>query len=403
LFTKDDHANNILEEVSVQKVQETRKVNIGMDQSPKYVNLGVDCTPEEVDQYVSLFKEYIDVWTYDDLKAYDKTIFQHIIPLREEAKPVKQKIRMMNPKLKPLVKIELEKLKKAGIIYPIRHSIWISNLVIVRKKTKEIRMCVDFRDLNKASIKDNFPLTNIKFLLQQVIGLTCMSMLDGFSGYNQVLVAEEDREKTTFITPWETYAYARMPFSLKNAGATFQMAMDHAFNGLIGNFMDDYQYDLTMNSNKREDHIHHLRKVFERCRLYDVSLNPKKCLFVVTQGKLLGHIVCKEWIYIDPERVKAINELNPPTSKKGVHSFFGKINFVRRFVPDYASIIKPINLLLKRSRDSSGQQILRKRSTKSKGKSPLLPFSLVQTFREILLSIHLLQRQSLCIHPHSEK
>jgi hypothetical protein len=87
LFTKDDHAKNILEEVSVRKVQETRKVNIGTDNSPKYVNLGVDCTTEEVDQYISLFKEYIDVfsWTYDDLKSYDKTIFQHIIPLREEA------------------------------------------------------------------------------------------------------------------------------------------------------------------------------------------------------------------------------------------------------------------------------------------------------------------------------
>jgi hypothetical protein len=115
LFMKDDHGKNILEEFSIQKVQETRKVNIGTDSSPKYVNLGVYCTTEEVDQYVSLFKEYIDVfaWTYDDLKDYDKMIFQHIIPLREEAKPVKKKIRMMNPKLKPLVKIELEKLKKA--------------------------------------------------------------------------------------------------------------------------------------------------------------------------------------------------------------------------------------------------------------------------------------------------
>jgi len=105
-------------------------------------------------------------WTYDELKAYDKTIFQHIIPLREEAKPVKQKIRMMNPKLKPLVKIELEKLKKVGIIYPIKHSFWLSNLVIVRKKTTEIQMCVDFRDLNKESIKDNYILLNIEFLLQ---------------------------------------------------------------------------------------------------------------------------------------------------------------------------------------------------------------------------------------------
>jgi hypothetical protein len=103
-----------------------------------------------------------------------------------------------------------------------------------------------------------------------------MSTLDGFSGYNKFLVVEEDREKTTFIRPWETYAYDRMPFNLKNSRATFQRAMDHAFNRMIGNFMVDYQGDLTMHSSKREDHIHHLRKVFEICRSYNVSLNPNK-------------------------------------------------------------------------------------------------------------------------------
>jgi len=181
-----------------------RKVKIGMNKSPKYVNLGVDCTTKEVDQYISLFKEYNDVfsWAYDDLKAYDKMIFQHIIPLREEVKPVKQKIRMMNPKLKALVKIKLEKLKKVGIIYPIIHLDWLSNPMIVRKNTRDIWMCVDFRDLNKASIKVNFPFPSMEFLLHQVTGSTCMFMLDGFSGYDQVLVAKEDSAKTTFITPW---------------------------------------------------------------------------------------------------------------------------------------------------------------------------------------------------------
>jgi hypothetical protein len=254
-------------------------------------------------------------------------------------------------------------------------------------------MCVNFRDLNKASIKDYFLLPNMEFLLHQVTGSTCMSRLDCFSGYNQVLVDGEDRAKTTFITPWETYAYARMPFGLKNVGATFQRAMDHAFNELIGNFMEDYQDDLTMHSRKIEDHIHHLRKVFERCGSYGISLNPKNCLFVVIQGKLLSHIVCKEGIYIDPERVKVVNELNPPTSKKGVQTFFRKINFFRRFDPDNASIVKPINLLLKKEKGTSGQQILGKHSIRSRGPLPPLSSSLVHIFKNISLSIHLLQRQ----------
>jgi hypothetical protein len=143
-------------------------------------------------------------------------------------------------------------------------------------------------------------------------------MLDDFSGYNHFLVVEEDRPKTDFITPWETYVYARMSFSLKNIGATFHRTMDHAFEGLIGKFMADYQDDLTVHSIIRNEHIHHLTQVFERFRLYEVYLNPKKCLFVVAEGNLLGKIVCKEIICIDPERVSAINEHNPPSSEKGV-------------------------------------------------------------------------------------
>jgi hypothetical protein len=122
--------------------------------------------------------------------------------------------------LKPLVKVELEKLNNAKIIYPIIHSDWISNPMIVRKKNGEIRLCVDFRDLNKASVKDIYHLPNMEFLLQQVTGLACMSTLDGFFGYNRVLVAEEDKAKTIFIIPWETYAYVRIPFGMKNVRAT---------------------------------------------------------------------------------------------------------------------------------------------------------------------------------------
>jgi hypothetical protein len=139
-----------------------------------------------------------------------------------------------------------------------------------------------------------------------------------------------------------------MPFGLNNARATFQRAMDHAFNGLIGNFMENYQYDLTMHSKKREDHIHHLRKVLERCKLYGVSMNPKKCLFVMTQGKLLGHIVCKEGICIDPKRIKEINELNPQHPRRESNHFSEISILCEDFFPDYASIVKPIDLLLKK-------------------------------------------------------
>ena len=107
----------------------------------------------------------------------------------------------------------------------------MANLVPVRKKNGEIRLCVDFRNLNRASLKDNYPLPKMDHILQRVVGASRMSMMDGFSGYNQVAVLSEDQKKTTFTTPWGTFMYARMPFGLINAGATFQRAMDIAFVG----------------------------------------------------------------------------------------------------------------------------------------------------------------------------
>ena len=144
------------------------------------------------------------------------------------------------------------------------------------------------------------------------------SLLDGFSGYNQVLVSKADQLKTTFRTPWGTYAYRKMPFGLINAWATFQRAMDIAFRGLIGKFVVIYLDDVTIFSKDRADHLSHLRKVFERCRKYGISLNPKKSVFAVTEGKLLGFVVSKQGINIDPERTHAISQISMPHSKKSM-------------------------------------------------------------------------------------
>lgn len=124
------------------------------------------------------------------------------------------------------------KLRDGGI-RPIKKSTWVSNLVLVRKKNEDIRLCLDFRNLNISSLKNNYPLPNMDALLQRVIGCELLSMMDGFSGYNQVKVKEVEQYKTTFTTPWGTYVYVKMPFGLTNVGATFQWYMDIAFTNLI--------------------------------------------------------------------------------------------------------------------------------------------------------------------------
>ena len=126
------------------------------------------------------------------MKTYDTSIIKHVIPIKAGVKPYQHPLRKMHPKLEPLIQNEVNKLLDARIIFKVRHSEWVSNLVPVRKKSEEIRLCVDFRNLNRASDKDNYPVPPMEQLLQMVSGSELFSLLDGFSGYNQVLVAEED-------------------------------------------------------------------------------------------------------------------------------------------------------------------------------------------------------------------
>lgn len=211
---------------------------------------------------------------------------------------------------------EMTKLLEGGIVFPIKHTSWVSNLVPVRKKNDEVRLCVDFRDLNRASLKDHYPLPSMEQILQAIAGSERFSLLDGYSGYNQILVKEEDQYKTTFTTKWGTMAYKRMAFGLSNVGATFQRAMDMAFQNLIQKFLLVYLDDIIVYSKNVDEHLSHLKQVFEKCREYGISLNPKKSIFEVHEGKLLGHKVSKDIVTIDLERVKAILELPLPNHKK---------------------------------------------------------------------------------------
>ena len=151
----------------------------------------------------------------------DPKLVVHHLAVDPKIKPVRQKLRKMHPKVALLVKAELERMLAAKVIRPIDYSEWISNMVPVTKPSGDIRICTDFRDLNKACPKDDFPLPNIDMIVDLTAGYEILSLMDGFSGYNQIKIVEEDQHKTTFTTPWGTFCYTMMPFGLKNAGATY--------------------------------------------------------------------------------------------------------------------------------------------------------------------------------------
>jgi ribonuclease HI len=160
--------------------------NIGSQNHPKFINLSTKLTIDQRSKYCNIMKEFADVfaWKYNDLKTYDPDVIQHNIPLEKYTIPFKQKLRPISPLLLPVIEKEIKNLLDAKIIIPLRYSKWIANLVIVRMKNGEIRLCVDFRNLNKFSKKDNYPLPKMEHLLQRISGATVMSFLDGFSGYN---------------------------------------------------------------------------------------------------------------------------------------------------------------------------------------------------------------------------
>ena len=142
--------------------------------------------------------------------------------------------------------------------------------------------------------------------------------------------------------------YAKIPFGLMNAGATFKREMDIAFSEEKDKYVVIYLDDITVFSKTDPDHLQHLRKVFLKCRKFGISLNPKKSHFAMKEGKLLGHIISKRSIKIDPDEVASIQQIGLPINKKEIQPFLGKVNFLRRFIANFVEVVKYINSMLKR-------------------------------------------------------
>ena len=254
----------------------------------------------------------------------------------------------MNPSIDLLVKKELNKLHTFKIIFPVRHTTWVANLVSVIKKYGEIRICIDFLNLNLESLKDNYLVPLMEQILQSVYRFALLSLLDGFFRYNRELVAKEDHLKMTFRIKWGTYAYDKIHFGPINVGETFQWAMDIAFRGLINRSVVVYLDDIIVYSRNQCDHIPELKEIFEQCQWYVISLNPKKSIFSIEDETLLRLVISPYGITINPEMIEAIKSIAPPHNKKAMQSFLGKINFVRRIVSDFTEIVKPLQEMNKK-------------------------------------------------------
>eukprot|EP00253_Pinus_taeda_P007729 PITA_07729 len=347
LESKSQH--NLETENLPQTLADSPSKSITVEIEPgKTLNINPNLTNDQKQQLMKLLRENKEAfaWNYTDMKGISPELCTHHIYIKEGSPPVYQPQRRMNPNLREIVKGELQKLLNAGFIYPISDSEWVSPLVIVPKKNGKWRVCVDYRALNKATQKDHFPLPFIDKVLDNLAGKKFFSFLDGFSGYNQIKIAPQDQDKTTFTSPWGTFAYRVLPFGLCNAPTTFQRAVIGIFSDMINDSLEIFMDDFTPYGTTFEDALQNLEKVLKRCIEAHIALSTEKCHMMMNEGIVLGHFVSFLGIQVDPAKIQVILTLPIPKTQTDVRSFLGHAGYYRRFIKNFSQIASPLFVLL---------------------------------------------------------
>jgi hypothetical protein len=314
----------------------------------KSLNINPHLTDAETQQLMKLLQENKEAfaWDYTDMKGISPDLCTHRIYIKEDCRPICQPQRRMNPNLREILKEELQKLLNAGFIYPISDSEWVSPLVIVPKNNGKWRVCVDYRALNKSTQKDHFPLPFIDQVLDSLSGKKFFSFLDGFNGYNQIKIAPQDQDKTTFSSPWGTFAYRVLPFGLCNAPTTFQRAVLGIFSDMLNDSMEIFMDDFTPYGVSFQEELENLEKVLKICIQAQLSLSTEKCHMMMSEGIVLGHFISSQGIQVDPSKIQVIKDLPTPKTQTEVRSFLGHVGYYRRFIKNFSKIASPLFVLL---------------------------------------------------------
>ncbi|KAM1934701.1 hypothetical protein ACFX15_018857 [Malus domestica] len=271
-------------------------IELGTKDDPRPKQISGLLESEDRAQIICLLQEFRDcfAWHYTEMPGLDATLVEHRMPIKEGYKPVKQAPQRMSKEIEEKVKEEIERLVKAGFIRPAKYMEWLANIVPVLKAvTKAVRCCVDYRNINGATPKDKYPMPMTDLSIDAVAKHKILSFMDGNAGYNQIKMASEDIHKTAFRCPGHVgaYEYLVMPFGLKNAGATYQRAMNAIFHDLIGHNMEVYIDDIVVKSKTEEQHLIDLRQALTRMRIHKLKMNPKKCAFGMKASNFLGFLV----------------------------------------------------------------------------------------------------------------
>jgi len=220
---------------------------------------------------------------------------------------------------------------------------------VVYKANGKWRLCIDFTDLNKAYLKDPFPLPRLDQIVDSTLGCDLLSFLDAYSGYHQIFMSKEDEEKTSFITPCGTYCFIHMPFGLKSVGSTFARAVQIGFEPQLHRNIEAYMDDIVVRTKDRANLIQDLEEMFANLHKINLKLNPEKCVFGVPSGKLLGFFVSHRRIEANPDKIKAIELIQVPRTVKDVRSLTGCVVTLSRFISKSAERALPFFKILKKA------------------------------------------------------
>jgi transposase InsO family protein len=274
-------------------------------------------------------------------------VTEHRIELQAGARPVYQAPYRAGQKGRDVEKKEVERMLQAGVIEPA-NSEWASPVVLITKKDGSIRFCVDYRKLNALTVRDTYPLPRMDDYLDCLGEAQLFTTLDCNSGYWQIPVAREDRDKTAFVTHCGIHRFTRMPFGLVNAPATFQRALDMIVAGVKWKYALVYLDDVIIYSRSFNEHLTHVSHVLELLKEAGISLKLKKCAFFKTEVEYLGHVITPGKLHVSNKNVVALEQAHHPRTRTELRSFLGMCNVYRKFVPQFAKLAAPLTELLKK-------------------------------------------------------
>ena len=320
------------------------------EQLKERLKIGDAVNEQQKEELISVLLQSNEAFALNDDELGETGVVEHSIDTKD-APPVSTNLRRIPYALRDELEKELENLQRTGCIEK-SNSAYASALVLVRKKGGGLRVCIDYRALNKDTKPDKYPIPRIDELIDRVgkCRAKIFSALDLMKGYHQVKMKEEDKQKTAFVCHHGLYQYRRMPFGLTNAPATFQRLIDTVFNKKEWPFVFTYLDDILIASNSVEEHKEHVSKVLKKLADTGLRLTPEKCCFAKTEIEYLGHTLTPEGVRPNNSKVKAIVEFPQPKDVSSLKRFLGVLNFYRKHIKDFAAVAMPLTALTRKDK-----------------------------------------------------